>query len=165
MKKGKIFIIYFPVILVVLQVIANVLWLAMPNTINRYADVINTFIGTNILFSVFLCFFTFVFRFSAISRVCAIVEVLFAGMYLITSNEQYNTWFQITVGVGAILYTHIYYVRKFPLCSFALTNKFFEYLFSSFNPKIAGDRYKNYLKTEVRKDVEKQRLRRGLSTN
>jgi hypothetical protein len=119
MRKVKLFVIYFPVALVALQVIVNLLSFAI--NLGNAGFYINTFIGTNVLFSLFLLAFTFMFRFCAVSRWAAVAEVLFGLNYLIVQQDNlYNIMFQIIVGTLAIVATFWHYVKKFPLCRLSL---------------------------------------------
>lgn len=119
-KRIKLFIIYFPILLVGIQVIVNLLSfvVVLPTHIWFY---VNTFIGTNVLFSLFLLAFTFMFKFCAVSRWAAGAEVLFGLNYLIVQEDNlYNIMFQIIVGTLAIIATFWHYAKKFPLCRISL---------------------------------------------
>jgi hypothetical protein len=124
-KKAKIFIIYFPVILVSCQVLVNLLSFITPAAYNRAGFYLNTFFGTNAMFSVFLLAFVYWFKFCAVSRYAAWAEVLFAVNFMIVQQDNlYNIMFQVIVGTIAILLTFRYFVRRFPLCSLALVWRF-----------------------------------------
>jgi hypothetical protein len=121
----KIFIIYFPVILVGCQVAVNLLSFVSPKLYNELGFYLNTFFGTNVLFAVFLVLFTFLLRFCEVSRWAAIAELLFALNFLIVKQDNlYNIMFQIIVGIIAITLTFIYYIKKFPFCRLSLLTGF-----------------------------------------
>ena len=119
-RKAKIFLIYFPVILVTLQVIVNLLSfiVQVPNGVWFY---VNTFMGTNILFSLFLVLFTYLFHFCFVSRFAAIAELMFGVFFFFWGKDDiYNVLFQISVGVIAIVITFWQYIKRFPLCRMSL---------------------------------------------
>ena len=121
----KLFIIYFPVVLVSCQVLMNLLSFVMPKAYYAAGFYLNTFFGTNVLFAIFLLCFTLMFRFCDVSRWSAIAEVLFAANYLIVKADNlYNILFQVIVGVIAILLTFRHYINKFPLCRMSLVWRF-----------------------------------------
>lgn len=121
MKRIKLFIIYFPVTLVTLQVIVNIWALIDRNTYNAAGFYLTTFIGTNILFALFLLAFTWWSRLCAISRWAAIAECLFALNYLIVKQDNlYNILFQVIVGVISLIITFRHFIKKFPLCDISL---------------------------------------------
>jgi hypothetical protein len=125
MKKIKLFVIYFPVILIIFQVAINVLSFIAPGFYMQNGFVLNTFFGVNLLFALFLLAFTYWFNFCSVSRYAAWAEVLFAINYLIVQQDNlYNIMFQIIIGVLAIILTFKYYIKKFPLCSVALITRF-----------------------------------------
>lgn len=126
MKMIKLFIVYFPVTLVMLQVLANGLYFIAPEVYNVSGFYLNTFLGTNILFAVFLVAFTFTFRFCSVSRWAAAAECLFGLFYLVIQKDNvYNILFQITVGAISLIITFWHYVKKFPLCKVSLLVGFF----------------------------------------
>lgn len=120
-NKAKLFVIYFPVTLVALQVMANLLYFIAPAIYNKVGFYLDTFLGTNILFSIFLLCFTFMFRFCSVSRWAAAAECLFGLFYLVIQKDNvYNILFQITVGAISLIITFWHYVKKFPLCRMSL---------------------------------------------
>ena len=128
MKKIKTFIIYFPILLVALQVLVNIFGIICPEVYIKAGFYLNTFLGTNILFAIFLLAFTFSFNFCAVSRFSAIAELLFAVNFLIVKEDNlYNIIFQITSGSIALLLTYNYFIRQYPLCRISLVHKFFSY--------------------------------------
>lgn len=130
MKSVKKFLIYFPVILVSLQVLVNLYALIDRESYNSIGFYLNTFIGTNILFAFFLLLFTFSFNFCSVSRFAAIAEVLFGVFYLIIQEDNlYNILFQVVVGLGSLYLTYRYFIKKFPLCRVSLVHKFFGAVF------------------------------------
>ncbi len=126
MRKVKLYIIYFPVMLVLLQVLANLLYFVKPEWYNAAGFYLNTFLGTNVLFAFFLFGFTLMFRFCAVSRWAAAAECIFALFYLIIQKDDvYNVLFQVAVGSLAIIATFWHYIKKFPLCRMSLLVGFF----------------------------------------
>ncbi len=118
MKKiVKLFVIYFPVILVISQVLVNVMSFLWPAAYYAAGFYLNTFFGTNVLFALFLLVFCFMFRMCAVSRWAAGAELLFAVNYMVVQQDNlYNIMFQVIVGALAIIATFWHYVKKFPLC-------------------------------------------------
>ena len=58
-KKIKLFVIYFPIILVAAQVAANIMYFVNPEWYFKNGFYLNTFVGTNVLFAVFFsCLYT-----------------------------------------------------------------------------------------------------------
>lgn len=126
-RKFKIFIIYFPIILVSCQIIVNLLSFIIPKWYNQAGFVLNTLFGVNLLFAVFLLSFTYWFKFCAVSMYSAWAEILFAANYLIIQEDNlYNILFQVIVGIIALLLTFRYFIKRFPLCSLALIWRFFK---------------------------------------
>lgn len=120
-KKIRIFIVYFPVILVSLQVLVNLLSFIYEPAYKAAGFYLNTFFGTNVLFAGFLVAFTFMFKFCSVSKWAAVAECLFALNYLIVKEDNlYNISFQIIVGIIAIMITYWSYLKKFPLCRMSL---------------------------------------------
>lgn len=119
MKKHlKLFVIYFPVILVGAQVLVNLMSFLFPGAYAATGFYLNTFFGTNMLFALFLLVFTFMFKFCEVSRWAAVAEVLFGLNYLIVQQDNlYNIMFQVIVGTLAIIATFWHYVKRFPLCN------------------------------------------------
>lgn len=126
MKRVKSFIIYFPVILVSIQVLVNIY--ALLDSTGYYAAgfYLNTFIGTNVLFALFLVAFTFSFNFCQVSRFASVAEILFAVNYLFVQEDNlYNIIFQLIVGIISLVLTYNHFIKKFPLCRISLLHKFF----------------------------------------
>lgn len=120
-KKTRVFMIYFPVILISFQVLVNLLSFVFPAAYLKFGFYLNTFFGVNVLFAVFLVIFTYMFKFCAVSRYAALGELAFAINYLIIKEDNlYNIMFQIIVGVIAILLTFRHFIKKFPLCRLSL---------------------------------------------
>lgn len=120
-KYFKLFVIYFPVVLVSCQVLVNLLSFVWPEGYMAAGFYLNTFFGTNVLFAIFLLIFCFMFRFCAVSRWAAGAELLFAVNYMVVQQDNlYNIMFQVIVGALAIAATFWHYVKKFPLCRLGL---------------------------------------------
>lgn len=125
MKKLKLFIIYFPVILIACQVLVNIFSFINFEIYVKYGFILNTLFGVNFLFALFLLSFTYWFKFCAVSRYSAWAEILFAINYLVVQQDNlYNILFQIIVGLMALILTSRYFMKKFPLCSLALVWQF-----------------------------------------
>jgi len=119
-------VIYFPIILIVGQVLVNLVSFIFPRFYLSTGFYLNTFFGTNVLFAFFLLAFTFMFRFCAVSRWAAIAEAMFAINYLaVKEDNMYNIMFQIIIGTIAVLLTFWHYIKKFPLCRMSLLVGFF----------------------------------------
>ncbi len=124
-KQLKVFVIYFPVILIACQVIVNITSFVLPDFYIRAGLVLNTLFGVNAFFAFFLLAFTYWFKFCDVSRFAAWGEVLFAVNYLVIQEDNlYNIVFQITVGTLALILTFRHFISKFPLCSISLVLKF-----------------------------------------
>lgn len=117
----KLFVIYFPVILVTCQVAVNLMYFFAYTAYIKSGFILNTLFGVNFLFAGFLVAFTYWFRFCAVSRYAAWAEALFAINYLIVQQDNlYNILFQVIVGSLSILLTFRFFVNRFPLCKVAL---------------------------------------------
>lgn len=122
----KIFIIYFPIMLVTCQVLVNLFSFVNYGAYVKYGLILNTLFGVNMFFAAFMVAFTYWFRFCAVSRYTAWAEVLFGLLYLVIQDDNlYNRLFQVVIGVGAIVLTFRYFIMKFPLCRVALLWTFF----------------------------------------
>src|SRR5678815_1485440 len=80
-KKVKLFIVYFPVLLISCQVLVDLLAIINQPLYLKWGFYLNTFFGTNVLFAVFLLAFTLMFRFCRISVWAAVAECAFALYY------------------------------------------------------------------------------------
>lgn len=124
-KAFKLFIIWFPVILVTGQVVVNLLSFVAYDWYVNHAFWLNHSFGTNILYSIFLLGFTFMFRMCAVSRWAAVAECLFAINYgIVQVDSLYNIMFQIIVGSVALMATFWHYIKKFPHCNFSVGLRF-----------------------------------------
>jgi len=131
-KKIKLFIVYFPVILVASQVLGNSIYFISANTYYNIGVYLNTFLGTNVLFSLFLVCFTFMFKFCSISKWAAIVELSFGIFYLlIQKDDLYNIVYQMIAGSIAVFVTFATYIKKFPFCKMSLFASFMASVFYS----------------------------------
>lgn len=125
MRKAKLFVIYFPVILVVAQVIVNLLYFIDKPLYLQSGFYLNTFFGTNVLFAIFLVTYTQLWKFCAVSRWAAVGELFFAVNYMVVQKDNtYNIMFQIIVGLLVIGLTFRHYIKKFPLCRLSLFTGF-----------------------------------------
>ena len=154
MKRAKKFIIYFPVILVICQVLIGIWALISRSSYDAAGFYLGAFFGTNILFAVFLAAFTWSFNFCQVSRFSAIAEVLFAVNFTIVKQDNlYNILFQVIVGIVAIALTYNYFVRKFPLCRISLLGKFIAALFLTGNCQQAVDNFDSIVKESLVKKM------------
>lgn len=112
---------YFPVILIVGQILANCLWFLDRGIYYEYGFYLGLVFGTNLFFALFLVSFTHLLRFCYVSRACAWAQLAYAVNYLVVQQDNiYNIWFQIGVGVLALIWTFWNYIKKFPLCRLSL---------------------------------------------
>jgi len=131
-KRLKVFIAYFPVILITGQVFTNLLYFIAPDLYQSWGFYLSLAFGTNLLFALFLVGFTMWFRFCAVSRYAAYAQLLFALNYLIIQKDNiYNIMFQIIVGILALSLTFRFFMKKFPLCRMSLFMSFLSSLFAS----------------------------------
>lgn len=164
MKSVKKFLIYFPVLLVSIQVLVNIYALIDHKGYESAGFYLNTFIGTNILFSLFLVAFTFSFNFCAVSRFSAIAECLFGLNFLIVQEDNlYNIIFQVIVGAGALLLTYNFFIKKFPMCKISLTHKFFAAIFLTGSCSRGVDKWESDVKESIAKKMNYEREFRHFS--
>lgn len=150
MKTVRKFLVYFPVILVAMQVLVNLYALIDRESYNAAGFYLNTFVGTNIFFAVFLVAFTFSFNFCHVSRYAAVAELLFGIFYLIIQQDNiYNIMFQIVVGGGSLFFTYRHFIKKFPLCRVSLVHKFFGAIFLTGSCSKALDVWEQDIKTQI----------------
>lgn len=124
-KQIKIFLAYFPVILIAGQVVTNLMYFILPEYYYAWAFYLNMMFGTNLLFALFLVGFTNWFRFCYVSRYAAYAQFLFALFYIIIQEDNiYNILFQIIVGCAAMVFTFRFFIVKFPLCKLSLLVSF-----------------------------------------
>lgn len=124
-KSSRIFVIYFPVILVGLQVLLNIMSFVFPRAYLDSAFYLDLTLGTNGLYALSLLALTFGFSFCIIGRACAIAECLFAIVYgIIKVDNIHNISIQIIIGTIALIVTFLQYKKKFPLCSFSVFTSF-----------------------------------------
>lgn len=104
----KWYITYFPVILVAMQVLGNILPFS-----NEQLFYVTGIAGINWATAAFFIFFTFRFKFCAISRICACAEGIFSIFDIVIKNNDYfNTLLQITVGGLALLITGLLFINE-----------------------------------------------------
>lgn len=120
-RKVKLFIVYFPVILVACQVLVNLMSFVWYDGYVAAGFYLNTLFGVNFLFARFLLAFTYWFKFCAVSRAAAWAELAFGINFMIVQQDNlYNILFQVIVGTAALILTFRHFIRRFPLCSLAL---------------------------------------------
>ena len=120
-RKVKLFIVYFPVILVACQVLVNLMSFVWYDGYVAAGFYLNHFFGCNMFNAAFFVLFTWYFDFCAVSRAAAVAELLFGINFMIVQQDNlYNILFQVIVGTAALILTFRYYIQKFPLCSLAL---------------------------------------------
>ena len=97
---------YSPIVLLVGQLFANILYVAAPEVYANNYYWIATLFGVNLIGGLAIVAMTFLFEFCRISKWAAVSQVIFAIVYLcFTKDDEYNIAVQIIVGVGAILLT------------------------------------------------------------
>lgn len=157
-KRTKLFIIYFPVILVAAQVAVNIMYFVNPGWYFNNGFYLNTFVGTNVLFAVFLVAFTLMFKFCSVSRWAAFAELLFAVYYLVIQKDDvYNIVFQITAGTAALMATIWHYVKKYPFCKLSLVISFFSSMFSTGSCEEALRHWDNKTERKLENHILKKR--------
>lgn len=157
-KKIRIFIVYFPVILVAGQVLVNLLSFVVPSVYIKCAFYLNTFFGTNVFFSLFLVAFTLMFKFCSVSKWAAGAECLFAINYMIVQVDSlYNILFQVIVGSVAIAITFSQYVKMFPLCRLGLIVNFIKSVIRTGSCSLGLVKWEHDLKNTITKRHEKRR--------
>jgi hypothetical protein len=120
-RLGKIFISYFPAILLAGQILTNLLYFFDRSWYEAAGFYLNLMFGTNVLFAVFLIVFTYTLKFCSVSRWAAWAQLLFAVNYIIVQQDNlYNILFQVVVGCVAMSITLDKYLKKFPLCRASL---------------------------------------------
>lgn len=153
-RKLKIFIVYFPVILVSCQVLVNLLYFAWPSAYYNTGFYLNLFFGSNIMVGIFLLVFTFGLKFCAISKWASVAELLYGVNYLIVQQDnEYNIWFQIITGATALVITFRTYLSKFPLCQMSL---FFSFVGSIFSTKGNCEKAVDHWQGKLTSTIEKQ---------
>lgn len=146
-KKVKLFVVYFPVILIAGQVLVNLSYFVANKFYMNTGFYLNTFFGTNLLFAVFLVAFTYMFKFCTVSRWTAIAELAFAANYMIVKQDNlYNILFQIIVGALSLILTFWYYIKKFPFCKLSLIVNFLESVMQKRSCEKGIDHWKDKIK-------------------
>jgi len=154
LKRSKIFLAYFPIILVSGQVLVNLLAIFGRSAYDAAGIYLNHWLGTNVLFSIFLVIFTWSFNFCRISKWAAVAESAFAILYMIRmKDDMYNIAFQIIVGTLALGITFKSYIEKFPLCRFSLVFHFIKNVLKSGNCKKGLEQWERDIKSIVVKNL------------
>lgn len=126
-------IAYFPVLLVSLQVLGNLLYFIDRDFYISKGFYLNLTIGTNLLFPIFMLAITLKFKFCSVSKWAATAECLFAIYYLVVQKDDvYNILFQITTGAIALVITFFHFIKKFPLCMASTWVNLIKHLLKSF---------------------------------
>jgi len=122
--RGKLYMAYFPFVLVCIQFLINVaLLLGLDNPEILYY--LNAMFGTNFFFAVFLVCYTNFFHFCRISKWASFAELALAIDVMVVKNETtYNLIFQTIIIICAIIATLLYYGDKFPSCMMSLYTMF-----------------------------------------
>lgn len=102
---AKHIIINFAIYIVAGQFLCNLLYFINPQLYYDSGFYLGALFGINTGVALFLFVFTMYFRFCWISRICAIAEVIAAGVYLIIKEDGlYNIFIQTWIfGVALIL--------------------------------------------------------------
>lgn len=125
-RAARLFIVYFPVVLVSSQVALNLLSFLARDFYIANAFYLDLTFGTNALVAVFLLALTYGLSFCEISRAAAWAEMAFALNYAIVQQDNlYNILFQVIVGVIAIIVTFRQYIKRFPMCRVSLLVRFY----------------------------------------
>lgn len=123
---ARLFVVYFPIVLVSSQVLLNLLSFVARGFYVSNAFILDLTFGTNILVSIMLIALTYGLSFCEISRAAAWAEMAFAVNYAIVQQDNlYNILFQVIVGVIAIIVTFRQYIKRFPMCRLSLLIKFY----------------------------------------
>lgn len=124
-RKIKIFLAYSPVLLLAVQMVANIVWFIDPTFYYMVGFYLNALFGSSLFLGAILVGFTQLFPFCYVSRYAAFAQVLFTVNYMVVQQDNlYNIMFQIIVGALALLATFGYYANKFPLCQLGLLKRF-----------------------------------------
>lgn len=138
----KKFIAYFPILLIILQLIANLLYMGgcLSNGALFY---VNTILGTNFLFSLFLVAYTQFFSFCNIGRIAAYTEIALALDVLFVPETHYNLVFQCVIMTAGIAVSIHNSIKKFPNCLIALYVRLTKiFIRNRFNCEKTLDEYK-----------------------
>ena len=145
----KIFITYFPIILLFLQIVMNNLALINHDAYLSIGFYLGAFLGTNILYAAFSVGYTFYFNFCSVSRAAAIAQLLFGVFYLIIKEDNlYNILFQLIVGTIALLFCLRVFMKKFPKCNISLVKNFLKKYFETGDCSKALYSYKEEIRIE-----------------
>jgi hypothetical protein len=146
----KIFITYFPIILLVFQTAMNNLALINYEAYLSIGFYLSAFLGTNILYAVFSVLYTFYFKFCSISRAAAIAQLLFGIFYLIIQEDNlYNILFQLIVGTIALFWCLRIFMKKFPNCNISLVKNFFKKFLETKDCSKALELYNEEIRIEL----------------
>lgn len=138
----KKFIAYFPIILIILQLISNLLYM-FGCLAEETLFYVNTILGTNFLFSLFLVAYTQFFSFCNISRIAAYTEIALALDVLFVPETYYNLIFQCIIMAAGIVISIHNSIRKYPNCLLALYARIMKILLRNrFNCEKTLDEYK-----------------------
>jgi len=122
--RGKIYMAYFPFVLVCIQFLINVAFL-LGMTNDKVLYYANACFGTNFFFAVFLVCYTNFFHFCRISRWASYAELALAIDVVIIKDETiYNVIFQTIIIGCALLITALSYSRIFPTCMMSMVTIF-----------------------------------------
>ena len=157
-KKVKLFVVYFPVMMVSCQVVANSLYFIDKDMYYASGFYLNHFFGTNMMFSIFLVAMTLLFRFCAVSRFAALAELLFGLYFLIIQRDDiYNIVFQMTAGTVSLIFTAIWYVRRFPFCKLSLLVSFISSMFATGSCEDAFRHWDDKTESKINKHLFNER--------
>lgn len=131
MKKiSTLFLAYFPLALLMLQVVADFIYLI---SFDNYASIyfyLGWAMGSSFLLSMFLIILTERLKFCGISKWSARAQMAFSIVYLIIREDNiYNISLQIVIGLVAMILTFRHYAHKFPLCRLGLLWNFLKNVF------------------------------------
>lgn len=122
--RGKIYMAYFPFVLVCIQFLINVAFL-LGMTNDRVLFYANTFFGTNFFFAVFLVCYTNFFHFCRIYRWASYAELALAiDVIVVQDDSVYNIVFQCIIIACALILTALSYSKLFPTCMMSMVTIF-----------------------------------------
>lgn len=119
-KRLTIALVYSPIALMVIQLLANLMYFLMPTLYASFYDVIANYAGSGVLFTVPLLFLVYCRAFCSVSRLAAWSLFFNSLLYtMIGKWEFWNNTIQIISSIVAFILTIYFYTEKFPRCTLA----------------------------------------------
>lgn len=117
----KLILAYFPIVLTLLQLSANILYFVNKEYYIQNSFYISNTIGGSLIFSLFLVLYTSCFKFCSVSKLTAYMQLIIAVSYLVIQNDNiYNIIFQTIIMILALIFTFYLYIKKNPNCAISL---------------------------------------------